>query len=989
MRTPTDVPRRRRPSRLRIGLIGAGLLLFVALTSLRGIAGFYTTYLWFDALDLTSVWSGVLGTKVVLALVFSAVFFGLLLLNLAIAEHLAPRFRAVGPEDEIVQRYRQAVGPHAGKVRVAVSAFFALLAGTGASSQWNNWLLYRNGGRFGVEDPQFGKDVGYFVFELPFLTFVVNWAFVTVVIIAVLTIVAHYLNGGIRVQGPGQRVAPNVKAHISVLLGALALIKAVGYYFQRYELSFSSRGVVNGATYTDVKAQLPALTLLVFISLTAFVLFLANIRRQGWVLPIIGVGLWAFISVIVGAVYPAFTQKFRVEPAEVQKETPYIARNIRATRAALGFDKIQRPQQFNYAETLTAGDLAQNSETIRNVRLWDPVFVQQTYQRLQEIRQYYRFNDVDVDRYVVDGKPTQTIVSARELNPDDLPSQSWVNKYLQFTHGYGALVSPANAVTADGKPQFLVKDIPPVGAPRITEPRLYYGEGIGGYAIVRTKQKEIDFQQPSGQTQESTYAGRGGVPMSSFTRRVAFALRFGDINPLISGLVTPQSRAIFLRDIAERVRTAAPFLRYDADPYPVIVNGRVLWVQDAYTSTDRYPNAQRANTEELPSLSGLRTSLNYVRNSVKVVVDAYDGTMRFYVVDDNDPIVATYARTFPKLFTPGSQAPRELREHFRYPEDLFRVQTNTYGRYHITDPVEFYRLTDAWNVSQDPGSGRSGDQAQTVTAIDPQGRVITTRSARIQPTYLLLRLPGDEKESFLLLRPFVAASAGDKQQNLTAFMTAKSDPDSYGTLQVFEMPRGSQVDGPALIDSRINANEFISKELSLLDTRGSQVLKGNVLVVPIENSILYIRPLYVQSENRNTALPELKKVIVVYGNQSVQMGNTLQEALTKLFGAAPPTLEQGGVAPPAPTPGATPAPTTSAPTPPTGAVLDPAARQLLDRAQAAYDAAQAALRNGDLAEYQRQIGVVGDLLRQARETPAGAPPAPAPTTTTAPGSTAA
>ncbi len=985
MRTPTDVPRRKRPGRTRVGLIGAGALLFLGLTSLRGIAGFYTTYLWFDELRLTSVWSGVLGTKIVLAAVFSAVFFGLLLLNLVIAEHLAPRFRALGPEDEIVVRYRQAVGPHAGKVRIVVALLLALLAGTGASSQWNSWLLYRNGGEFGVKDPQFGRDVGFFVFELPFLSFVVNWAFVTVVIIAVITVVAHYLNGGIRVQSPGQRVAPNVKAHISVLLGALALIKAVGYYLQRYELSFSSRGVVNGATYTDVKAQLPALELLIFISLAAFVIFLANIRRQGWVLPIIGVGLWAFISVIVGAVYPAFTQKFRVEPSEVQRETPYIARNIKATRAALGFDKIQRPQHFDYAEDLTATDLAENAEAVRNVRLWDPVFVQQTYQRLQEIRQYYRFTDVDVDRYVIDGKPTQTIVSARELNPDDLPSQSWVNKYLQFTHGYGALLSPANAVTADGKPEFLVKDIPPVGTPKITEPRIYFGEKIGSYAIVRTKQKEIDFQSPTGQTQESTYQGQGGVPMSSFVRRVAFSLRFGDINPLISGLVTPSSRAIFLRDIGERVRTAAPFLRYDADPYPVIVDGRISWIQDAYTTTDRYPNAQRANTEELPDGSGLRTSLNYVRNSVKVVIDAYDGSMRFYVVDPDDPIAATYARAFPELFSPASEIPPELRQHFRYPEDLFRVQTNTYGRYHITEPVEFYRAADAWNVSQDPGSGRSGDQAQTVTAIDPQGRIVSTRAARIQPTYLLMRLPGDEKESFLLLRPFVAASAGDKQQNLTAFMTAKSDPENYGTLQVFEMPRGEQIDGPALIDSRINANSTISKELSLLDTRGSQVLKGNVLVLPIENSILYIRPLYVQSEDRKTALPELKKVIVVYGNQSVEMGDTLQEALTKLFGAAPPTLEQPKGTPPA-APGAAPtAPGTEGP------ALGTAARQLLDRAQAAFDSAQAALRAGDLAEYQRQIGIVGDLVRQARESPqpAAAGDQPPPPPTTAPGQSAA
>ena len=986
MRTTADLPRRPPRSRARIGLIGGAGLLFLLLTSLRGIAGFYTDFLWFDEVNLTSVWRGVLGAKILLGIVFTAVFFALAWLNLVIADRLAPRFRAIGPEDEIVQRYRQVVGPHAGKVRIGVSLLFALLAGAGVSSQWNSWLLYLNGVDFGgPRDPQFGKDVGFFVFQLPFLSFVVNWLLFAVVIIAVLTVVAHYLNGGIRLQAPAQRVTANVKAHISVLLGALALIKAAGYYLQRYELSFSTRGVVHGATYTDVKAQLPALELLIWISLAAFVIFLANIRRQGWVLPIVGVGLWAFISVVVGAIVPAFVQKFLVEPSEVERERPYIERNLDATRTAYGIDDVERVD-FRYDDQLDARQLAANADVVRNVRLWDPEFTNQTFEKLQEIRSYYQFNDVDIDRYQIDGTETQTVLSVRELNSSDLPAQSWVNRHLLFTHGFGALVAPANAVTREGQPAFTLRNVPPEGLPEVKQPRIYYGEATGGYAIVRSKREEIDFQRLDGATQTSRYEGTGGVPMSSLIRRAAFALRFANLNPLISGLVTPQSRAIFIRDIGDRVRTAAPFLRYDADPYPVIVDGRIQWIQDAYTATARYPYAQQADTDRVPQGSGLRGGFNYVRNSVKVVIDAYHGSMKFYVVDPADPLVRAYRKAFPKLFTPASEMSPDLRAHLRYPEDLFRVQTNMFGRYHIVDPTEFYNAGDAWHISQDPGSG-SPSQIRTTATTNPQtGAVGGERRARMDPTYLQLRLPGAPRPSFLILQPFVPSSESDEQQNLTAFMTASTDPGQAG-LRVYVMPRGRQIDGPALVDARTQADPDIARDISLLDQRGSEVKLGNVLVLPVENSLLYVRPLYVQAA-RNP-LPEFKKAIVVFANRAV-MRDTLQEALTALFGAAPATLEQprGGGPPPTPTtpePGGGPAP--GAP-PLSGEV-----QGLLAQAQAAYDAAQAALRAGNLAEYERQIKTVGDLVAQARQAtgtaaPAEAPPGQPPPTTTAPPTTA-
>ena len=978
MRSPADIRRRKR-SRGRIGLIAIGVIAFFGLTSLRGIAGFWTTFLWFDELGLTSVWKGVLGAKILLALVFTAVFFVLVLANLVIADRLAPRFRAIGPEDELVQRYRQVIGPHAAKVRLGVSALLALMAGTGVSAQWHNWLLYRNAVDFGTKDPQFGRDISYFVFKLPFLSFLVGWAFVAVVIIAVVTVVAHYLNGGIRMQAPMQRVTPQVKAHISVLLACLALIKALGYYFQRFELSFSTRGVVDGATYSDVKAQLPALELLVIISVAAALMLFANIKRKGWALPVIGVGLWALISVVVGAIVPAFIQKFRVEPSELARERVYIQRNITATRAALNLDTVEEVP-FTYDEDLTAAELAKNAETIRNVRLWDPQYVQDTFQKLQEIRAYYRFNDVDIDRYQLDGRTTQTIVSARELNSSDLPSQSWVNRHLSFTHGFGALVAPANAVTSDGQPNFKLKDIPPKGVPQLKQPRIYYGENTGGYAVVKSKQKEIDYQeQQKGTTRFSTYAGSGGVRLSSFLRRAAFALRFADVNMLISGLITPESRAIFIRDIGDRVRTAAPFLRYDADPYPVVVDGRLLWVQDAYTTTSRYPYAQRAQNDRVPAASGLTAGFNYARNSVKVVTDAFNGTMTFYVVDDKDPLIKAYEKAFPRLFTPGSRISPELRSHLRYPEDLFRVQTNMYGRYHITDPSEFYNAGDAWDISQDPGSGSPAvsNTVTTTTATtspngSPGGLVSTAaKGRRMDPTYLLLRLPGDDTESFLILQPFVPRSQGDRQQNLSAFMVAKSDPGEYGKLKAFVMPRGEQIDGPALVDARAAADTEISREITLLNQQGSEVKLGNVQVIPIETSLLYVRPLYVQSA-RNP-LPEFKRAIVVFGNRAV-IGNTLAEALTKIFGDAPATLEEApsGEAPAATVPGQTTAPVGDTAT----------VQRLLDDAQAAYDAAQTALKAGDLAEYQKQINVVGERVKQAQRAAGVGTAAPTSTTTT-------
>nr|MBA3304057.1 UPF0182 family protein [Acidimicrobiia bacterium] len=781
MRAPSDLPRRRRrvsaQPRSRVWLVVLAVALFLLLTSLRGIAGFYTDYLWFDSLDFSSVFTGVLRAKILLGLIFTGFFFLLLWVNLLIADRLAPRFRSAGPEEELIERYRELIGERTALVRLAVSALFAVLAGAGVSGQWQKWILFTNAQDFVAEDPQFNTNVGFYVFRLPFLTFVVDWAFASVIIILVITAVAHYLNGGIRVQGVGQRVTPQVKAHLSVLLGLLALLKAAGYWLARFELNFSDRGAVDGATYTDVRAQLPVLGLLILISLAAFVLFIVNIWRRGWALPLIAVGLWAFVALLAGGIYPALVQRFSVVPAESAKEAPYIARNIEATRAALNLANVE-PKTFAADSELDAGGLEANSDTVDNIRLWDPGVLALNYQRTQEVKDFYRFNDVDVDRYEIDGKMTQVELSTRELDTAGVPQDSWEARHLAYTHGYGLALAPANAKTSSGGPELVVRDIPVEAGGGITldQPGLYIGEELTGYVVVGTNRREIDFEAQN-ETQFSEYEGADGVEIGSWLHRAAFALRFGDINPLISSNIRGDSKILFQRDVRERVEAVAPFLSFDADPYPVIVDGRIKYVLDAYTTSDRYPYAEDANVTGLSGGSGLGGGFNYVRNSVKAVVDAYEGTTTFYVVDDTDPLIAAYVEAFPDLFTPGDEVPDELRAHFRYPEDLFRVQTNMWGRYHISDPEGFYDQNDAWNVSPDPQT--AGIEQTGTQSTNAQGEPVgLRRAARIDPYYQLLQLPGDEGEEFVIVRPFVPASGDDSQGRLTAFMVARSDGEN-------------------------------------------------------------------------------------------------------------------------------------------------------------------------------------------------------------------
>jgi len=965
MRRPEDLfgaNRRQKRRRLGIGAIVA-LVLFLA-SIFRGSAVFYTDWLWFQSVDLPSIFTEVLLTKVGLGAAGFLLFFGLVWLNLYIVDRFAPQTVSSAPEDEMARRYQEFVRPRAGRVRTVAAVVLGFFAGAGFYVNWQDFILFRNGGDFGINDPQFGMDVGFFMFQLPFITTVLSWVFYALVLTVIVSLIAHFLQGAIRPQAPANRITTAVKTHASVLLGVLAIVRAVQYYFDRYLLNFSDRGVTKGANYTDVNFALPAYFFLIAISLTAAAVLFAASRRRGWSLPAVTVSLWLVVSILIVNVIPLGVQQFSVVPAESAREAPYIERNIEATRAALDLDRIEM-HDFEYTEDLDGENLENNAQTVRNVRLWDPTYLKPSYTRLQENRSFFQFDDIDIDRYVLDGELTQVELAVRELNIDGLPQdrRSWVNQHLQYTHGYGAVMSTANAVTADGKPVFTLKDVPPNGIPAVETPQVYFGERTSPYSIVGTDQVEVDYVSAEGRDETSSYEGEGGVELSNIVKRAAFAARVGDINPLISELVTSDSKAMYLTNIRERANKVAPFLKLDNDPYPVIMDGRIKWIHDAYTTSANYPSGENADVSLIEADSGLSNQqFNYLRSSVKIVTDAYDGEMTFYNVDDEDPVIAAWSKAFPDLFTPGDEVPDEMREHFRYPEDMFRVQATMFGRYHLDNSGDFYSQSDRWNIAQKPQTGTAVSTTSEAPVTTVPGPPIEASTApagetRIEPYFLLMRLPGEDEMSFLMFQPYVPFSRNDERRELSAFLTAKSDPQAFGQMDAYVMPRDQQVDGPALVDGRIQQDPEIAQQVTLLSQGGARVDYGNMLIIPIDNGLMYVRPLYVTA--RGTQVPEFAKAIVVQGDQ-IAMEDTLQESLAEVFGSAPETLEED--------PGAQDSPQPDGEVVPDGVdASNPEVQQRLDEANDAFSAADAALREGDLARYQSEIARGIELVREARE----------------------
>lgn len=934
----------RGPSRRALIFLALLILVIVLAASSR----FYTDVLWFGEVGFSDVLWTSLRTQFAVGIGVGVATALIVWLNLAIARRLRPGYRgmaSIGGTDPF-ERYRNAVLPYERALRLAAAILIGLLAGLAAAASWRSVLLWANRVRFGVEDPQFHEDVGFYVFELPFLSIVTDWVWFALMASLFVAAAAHLFYGTIRPEPRLAGISSGALAHLSVLLGVLALVKTVQYWIGRYELNFSERGVVHGASYTDVHAQLPALNVLAAISILSALLFLVNIRVRRLSLPLAAVGIWVLFAILAGGVWPWWVQRFSVEPQEPQREAPYIQRNIEATRRAFNVDAVET-QPFAASTDLTGDQVAAQRDLLENVRLWDPGVLQEAYSQLQAIRTYYEFSDVDVDRYMIDGDLRQVLLSARELSLDDIPenSRTWSNLHLQFTHGFGMVASLANESTVAGQPSFLVKDVPGQvvdGAEllEVDQPRIYFGEAFESddYSIVNSGQEEFDYPVEQG-AERTQYDGTGGIELSGMLRRAAFAIRQGDTNFVLSSLIEPDSKVLIYRDVRDRVLRVAPFLSIDQDPYLAVVDGRLVWVIDAYTSTANYPYSQRFDLDQ--TLHGETTggftavpdgaltgAVNYVRNSVKVAVDAYDGTMTFHVIDPDDPLIRAWQNAFPDLFTVAAP-PEALQDHYRYPEDLFTIQSEVYSTYHMTDPQDFYLKEDAWNVPQ-----------RLTDLDDPNSRI------PVEPTYLLISLPGETQDEFLLTRPFTPHN----KSNMISLLAARSDADRYGEMVTLQFPRSTAVPGPLQVDNLINQDPEISQELSLLDEQGSKVVFGSLVILPIEDSILYVQPMFIKGES--LGIPELKRVFLVLGEEVV-MEETFEDALATLFETTPEDV------------GAPPDEAEGDEQPPRGDGADEDLQELIERAARVYEQAQAALAEGDFESYGRLIEQLGDLLRRA------------------------
>ena len=906
---------------------GFSFIVFVAIIGFsvaRAIATFFTNYLWFDSVNLNSVWIKILLTKGALVGTTSLLAFIFIFTNLRLAVRATPVmdiFESFESQDPL-SRFRAWTNERFLRYRLWGSIGLSLFLGAGASQLWEQVLLFLNQQSFGVTDPVFQADVSRYVFGLPLYRLFVSWGFQLVIFTSLIIVLFFVATGALQLrQGRLPEVSSGAKAHLSVLLAFIAILKAFAYRLDSMELLYSPRGKVFGASYTDVIAHLPALNLLILISLFGAVLLLVNIKRRGWLLPATAISLWLAVSIIVGGLVPAAIQRFRVVPDELNKELPYVENHIDYTRLAYGLDSIEE-KSFAASPDLSQDDISNNKQTVDNIRLWDPTVLAETYSQLQEIRAYYALQEVDVDRYRINGELTQVMVAARELDQTNLPAVGWVNERLQYTHGFGVVFSPANNVASQGQPDFYVKGVPAtttVAELEVEQPRIYFGESADSveYVVVNSLQDEVDYPlSTEGQSVAYTnYSGDGGVGIGSFFRRLGFALRYSELNLLISNQLSDDSKLIMERNIVSRVKKAAPFLYTDNDPYLALIDGNLFWIIDMYTVSDKYPYAQPADTRRINENSGLPVNFNYLRNSVKAVVNAYDGTMNFYVVDENDPIMTAYNDIFPDLFSPKSEMSSELLDHIRYPEDLFTIQSDMYRDYHMTDPRVFYADEDPWVIPS--------DSSTTPRVATLRGEFTEIGFKPMLPYYLLMSLPGETDLSYLIFQPFNP----ENRPNMQSFLVADADPENYGQLIDFRLPKGEFVDGPSQVATRINQDPDISQIFTLLDQQGSSVIKGNLFVVPINQSILYYQPIYLQGEQN--PLPEFKFVVVVFQDRII-MSETLSEALASIFGdelISDVVEESEGESP-----------------------LD-----LLAKATTAFEQAQEQLQKGNLGKYQELI----------------------------------
>jgi uncharacterized membrane protein (UPF0182 family) len=818
---------------------------FAIVTTFSTTVGFYVDWLFFGEVGYGEVFKKILLTKAWIGLLFGVTTLVFLLVNVLIANRShfpqGPVFKVEGNVYELKK-----IDPNLlnliKQLGIFIALFAAIMAAMAGAGYWEEVLLFTGSKAAGIADPVFGRDVSFYLFRLP-LAGIINGAIGILIIVGIIITALNYaLRGGANYVGGTLAMDRKVKIHLASLLSLWLINLALKFYLDRYDLLFSEHGLLYGASYTDIHAKLPMLTLLLVLSLViAAASFISILRGSKYTIlpPLVLFGLVYFVGF---GLYPSLLQSFRVSPNEMVMEEPYIKDHIKFTRLGYDLDSI-RTEPYAVGESLSIDAIERNISTIRNIRLWDEGPLLKTYSQLQQIRTYYKFIDVDNDRYMIDGQYTQVMLSPRELSYDDLPGKTWINERLVFTHGIGLSMGPVSGITGEGLPEFYIKDIPPVSTTEVTvtRPEIYYGERPNDYVVVNTKVQEFGYPTTEGNVY-TTYDGAGGVKLSSLFKRLVYGVYFGNFKLVLSTDITNDSKILYQRDIMDRVDAIAPFLLYDQDPYMIVSDdGRLYWMIDAYSVTDRFPYSRP-----------VRSGVNYIRNPVKVVVDAYNGSVSFYLVDEDDVLIQTYATIFPTLFKPLAEMPESLRRHIRYPRTLLRVQAEVFSTYHMTDPNNFYNKEDLWEIP-------------------------VYRDSTMDPYYIVMKLPEGEKEEFVLLLPFTPS----KRDNLAAWMAARSDGDDYGKVVVYTFPRDRLVFGPRQIDARIDQDAYISQQLTLWGQSGSDVIRGSLLIIPIENSLIYVQPLYLVATDR-VGLPELRRVIVAFGKEVV-MEDTLEAAIQRLF----------------------------------------------------------------------------------------------------------
>ncbi len=905
----------------------------------------WTDRLWYVSFDFGEVFNTMLLTRLGLFGSFGLLMAAVVAANAAVAYRLRPRVRGAGPASPLLERYREVLEQRLVWVIIGLGVVVGVFAGATASGQVFSYLAWRNSTPFGITDPVFNLDIGFFVFDYPWWRFALSFVFVALLFSAAAAAIIHYLMGGLRLIGPGRGGTPGAQAHLSILVGLAVLIRGVGYWFDQYGLNIADTSIMTGMNYTADNATRNADVILAIIAGLCAVLFFANAVLRRWSVPIIGLTLMILSAIILGVVYPAGVQLLQVRANEPAREAPYIERNIQATRSAYGVDEVEITD-YSAKTTATAGQLRADAEALPGIRLIDPAVVGPTYEQLQQVRGYYKFGKtLDVDRYTIDGVETDAVVAVREMNHAGVESQNWNNLKRVYTHGYGLVAAYGNKRQPGGEPEWIVEDIPPTGKITGFEPRIYYGELQDDYSIVGAPEgtAPVEFDTPSGpdgKPSTYTYVGKGGVPIGDLGNRLLYAAKFADPNIILSTELNADSKIIYDRSPRDRVMKAAPWLRVDSDIYPAVVDGRIVWVLDGYTTSNSYPYSQRVSLEEATADTQTRVGalppqpdsmINYMRNSVKATVDAYDGSVSLYTWDDTDPVLQTWKKAFPGVVKDKSAISADLLQHLRYPADMYKVQREILARYHMTDPGVWYQNSELWRVPEDPLTDA------------PAG-------AKESPYYLSIKWPEDPSAVFSLTSTYVP----DGRQNLIGYMAVNADASSpdYGRLRILQMSAQTQIDGPGQTANVFNSNEVVAERLRPFQQGTASAKFGNLLTLPIGGGLLYAQPVYTQRQGSTASYPVLRFVLVRFGS-SVAIGDTLQQALDQVFkgDSGVNTDEEGGDDPPD-NGGENPD--------------NPAASKALSEAMQAFEDADAALKTGDLATYQNKVKEAQEAIKRAQ-----------------------